>query len=199
MIHLLNGLVLLGVIRRAGVADDIAAVATLLWLVHPVLSESVVYITQRTEMLMGLFFLLMFYCFLRSLDSTGGRLWQLAAVLACGLGMGCKEVMAVAPVLVLAYDYVFVTGSLKRSLRERRALYAGLAATWLMLPLLIGGVSLWAKMGNRAEGLTPWNTRDAVYDARALPAIVCLAVGLMIDYEAWPRVHSVREILPKDC
>src|SRR5690242_18285298 len=131
------GLVLWGVLRRAVKSDGAAFAATLIWLVHPVLTESVDYLSQRTEMLMGLFFLLTFYCFLRSFESARRSQWQLAGVVACGLGMGSKEVMAVAPVLVLAYDYVFVTGSLKRSLRERGGFYAGLAGTWLMLPLLI--------------------------------------------------------------
>jgi len=127
---------------------------------------------------MGLFFLLMFYCFLRSLDSTRGRLWQLAAVLACGLGMGARRSWPSRECWCWRTITFFVTGSLKRSLRERRALYAGLAATWLMLPLLIGGVSLWAKMGNRAEGLTPWEYRECSVRCSCTTAIVCLAGGV---------------------
>jgi len=39
----------------------------LLWTLHPLQTEAVTYIIQRTESLMGLFFLLTFYCFSRAL------------------------------------------------------------------------------------------------------------------------------------
>ena len=197
-IHILAGLTLLGVLRRAKLGNWVALTAAVLWLVHPVLTESVVYISQRTEMMMGLFLLLTFYCFLRSLDSAKAGRWQLAAVVACGLGMGSKEVMAAAPVLVLAYDYVFVTGSLSRTWRERRGFYIGLAATWLMLPLLIGGVSMWAKMGNRAQGLTSWEYAKVQCTILVHYLRLCLwPTGLVVDYEGWPRVVTLRDILPQ--
>lgn len=197
-IHLLAGVTLLGVLRRAKVGDGVAFVATSLWLVHPVLTESVDYVSQRTELLMGLFFLLTFYCFLRSLASARVGLWQLATVIACGIGMGCKEVMATAPVLVFAYDYVFVTGDWRRSWRERRRLYLALAATLGMLPLLIGGVALWAKLGKTAETLTPWEYAQVQCTILVRYLRLCFwPTDLLLDYKAWPRVHSVREIIPQ--
>ena len=45
---------------------------------------------------------------------SGSRLWTAIAVLACALGMGCKESMVTAPVMVLVYDVAFEA----RSLRE---------------------------------------------------------------------------------
>jgi tetratricopeptide (TPR) repeat protein len=196
-IHILTGLVLLGVMRRSVKSDGLAFVAALIWLVHPVLTESVVYISQRTEMLMGLFLLLTFYCFLRSLDSPHSQRWQIAAIVACGFGMGSKEVMAVAPVLVLAYDYVFVTGSWKESLRQRRLLYVGLAATLVMLPLLVGGVSVAAKMGRQQE-LTSWGYAKIQCTVLVHYLRLCFwPRPLLIDYAAWPRVNSVTQIIPQ--
>jgi protein O-mannosyl-transferase len=53
--------------------------------------------------------------------------------------MGTKEVMVSAPLVVLLYDRTFVAGSLGGAWRRRRGLYLGLAATWLMLGLLVAG------------------------------------------------------------
>ena len=50
--------------RRYGPsARPIALVAALVWLVHPLQTQSVTYVYQRMESLMGLFFLLTLYCF----------------------------------------------------------------------------------------------------------------------------------------
>jgi hypothetical protein len=71
-IHILASLTLYGLIRRtltsrslrakwAPVATSVAATVALVWLVHPLQTESVTYTIQRGESLMGLFFLLTFY------------------------------------------------------------------------------------------------------------------------------------------
>ena len=89
-----GGPVLFGVIRRtlrmprvppryAAAADGLALAATLLWVVHPLQTESVTYIYQRMESLMGLCYLLTLYCFVRSVSSSRPRLWLKAAVLCC--------------------------------------------------------------------------------------------------------------------
>ena len=51
--------------RYAGRACWLALAAALLWVVHPLETESVTYIYQRYESLMGLFFLLSLYTFIR--------------------------------------------------------------------------------------------------------------------------------------
>ena len=86
LIHLSGGLVLFGVIRRTlrqpvlatrfgSKAIPIAAAAATLWALHPLQTESVTYIVQRAEALMGLCYLLTLYCFIRGAESyekTGG-------------------------------------------------------------------------------------------------------------------------------
>ena len=47
-------------------ADSTALAAALLWMLHPLQSEAVDYITQRSESLMALFFLLTLYCAIRA-------------------------------------------------------------------------------------------------------------------------------------
>jgi len=118
-------------------ASWLALVVALIWVVHPLQTQSVTYLVQRAESFMGLFYLLTMYCVIRgavSSESAAGQwravAWHAAAVGACALGMGSKAVMVTAPVMVLVYDRTFLSGSAVQALRQRWGLYAGLAATW---------------------------------------------------------------------
>jgi len=123
------------------------------------------------------------------------RPWYAAAVLACLLGMACKEVMVTAPLLVVLYDRFFLAGSFAGALRRRWPLYLGLAATWGLLVHLVLSTGL---IGRRAE----MGAIDVWGYARTQPAVVLhylrLAVWprpLCFDY-AWPVAHTLGEILP---
>ena len=186
-IHLLAGLVLFGVVRRTLArvsggslpADALALVIAVLWIVHPLQTESVTYIIQRAESLMGLFYLLTVYCFVRAVEKgePGGRgvIWQVLAVLACALGMATKEVMATAPLMVLFYDRTFVAQSFGDALRRRWAFYGALCGTWLLLAWLV-----WQGGGNRGgsvgfgAGVEAWAYWLTQF--RALATYVRLAV-----------------------
>jgi tetratricopeptide (TPR) repeat protein len=126
-IHVAAALLLFGIVRRAATGWT-AFVVALLWMIHPLQTEVVDYVTQRTESLMGLWYLATLY--------AAARGWTGAAVLACALGMASKESMITAPFVVLAYDVAFRTRSIGRALRERPMLYGGLAATWIVLAVL---------------------------------------------------------------
>jgi tetratricopeptide (TPR) repeat protein len=51
--------------------------------------------------------------------------------------MGSKEGMVIAPIIVLLYDRIFLADSWAELWKQRSALYAGLAATWLILISLV--------------------------------------------------------------
>ena len=81
-VHILCTLVLFGIIRRTlgrsplqerfgSASDVIAAACALIWLVHPLQTEAVNYVTQRTESTMALFYLLTLYAAIRALDPRG--------------------------------------------------------------------------------------------------------------------------------
>ncbi len=81
---------------------------------HPLQTVSVTYLSQRAEALMGLFYLLTLYCFLRGAERTvaaAAVAWFGLSVLACLAGVGTKEVIVTAPVLALLYDRTFLAGS----------------------------------------------------------------------------------------
>ncbi len=114
-------------------APWLAASVALIWVVHPLQTQSVTYLIQRAESMMGLFYLLTLYCLIRGADSARPGLWYAASIAACALGMGSKPVMVTAPVVMWLFDWVFLARSWRETLRRRWVLYLGLAATWFVL------------------------------------------------------------------
>jgi tetratricopeptide (TPR) repeat protein len=157
-LHALCALALYGIARRTllrsqfgartqGDAAPLALAIALLWAVHPVPSGVVDYVSQRTEALAALCYLLTLLGFIRTIE-TGSRWWQLASISACALGMGSKEVMVTAPVLVLLYDRTLIAGTFRAAWFARRSYYMALGATWLLL----AGLMLNSRLGDRGIG-----------------------------------------------
>ena len=144
-IHILASLFLWGLVRRtllleyfAGHFESVAGLlgflSALLWAVHPLNTESVAYITQRTESLMGLFYLATMYCCLRywtTIDRAPRIGWLIAATIACQLGALSKEMMATLPAVALLYERTFIATSFWQALRRSWPLYIGLALGWI--------------------------------------------------------------------
>jgi protein O-mannosyl-transferase len=148
LIHVLATLALFGCARRTFLqpilrgrfsahATPLAAVIALWWALHPLQTESVTAVVQRTESLAGLFYLLTLYGFIRAMEPGATRPWRVIALVACLAGMATKEVMVSAPLLLLLYDRTFVAGSFRGAWQNRKSWYGLLAATWLLLALLV--------------------------------------------------------------
>jgi len=156
-IHIACALVLFGIVRRTlllpslaprfgATSTNLAGAAALLWLVHPLQTEAVDYVTQRTELLMGLFYLLTLYAALRARET---RRWQVTAVACCLLGMASKESMATAPLMIVLFDWTFVFESFASAWRARWRLYVALAGTWVLLAAL-----MWEGPRSRSTGFS---------------------------------------------
>jgi tetratricopeptide (TPR) repeat protein len=206
--HAAAALALWAVVRRAlsqppfaarwGDAAGPAAFATALaWAVHPLNTNAVAYISQRIEVLAGLFILLAFYAFLRACAAPRPGGWTAAAV-ACALCAACTKEIAVALLpLAWIYDARFVAGSARAALRARRALYLGLLGSWLVLAALVwsaGGRS--DSVGFGFEELSAWDYLRV--QGRALVLYLRLALWpspLVFDYGT-PVPGGVAEWLP---
>ncbi len=188
VIHLLAGLTLFGLVRRTlarpplaerfgEAADGLALAIAGIWTLHPLQTESVAYLAQRAESLMGLFYLLTLYCFVRSVGAPRPGIWRSLAGLACLLGMGTKEVMVTAPLMVLLYDRTFVAGSFAEAWRRRKAIHATLACTWLLLAYCMLGSSTRGGTAGFGLGLSSWT-----YGLSQ-----CRAIMLYLKLAAWPH------------
>jgi tetratricopeptide (TPR) repeat protein len=230
-IHLSAGLLLFGVIRRTlrqprlnarlgQHATGIALVAALVWVVHPLQTESVTYIVQRTESIVGLFYLLTLYSLIRGAGPAAAAAvapqrsgvrqtsspapagpprslpWFSLAIVACLCGMASKEVMVTAPVVVLLYDRTFLAGSFKGALRQRWPLYVALAATWGLLAYLVATSA--DRGGSAGFGLAVTAWQYASTQLGVVAHYLGLAFWpdrLVLDY-GWPLASTVGEILP---
>jgi tetratricopeptide (TPR) repeat protein len=217
LIHIANALLLYGIVRRTldrrrsteeaypqprdkkqetGTHSSILAFATaLLWIVHPLNTSAVTYISQRYESMMALCCLATLYCFIRGVAVERPRWWFNAAVVFCILGMGTKQVMAVTPILVLLYDGLFAAPSWS-GVRRRWRVHASLFATWGVLVILeisfLG--SLYQRGAYRVASVSP-----AVYlmtQADVILQYVRLALvpyPLCFDY-AWRPVSGLAQV-----
>jgi tetratricopeptide (TPR) repeat protein len=225
-IHALAGLTLFGVVRRTLRLGSIFAVSPaprsalssvegrtirarfgasalplalavgLLWTIHPLQTESVTYIVQRAESLMGLFYLLTLYCFIRSTDSPTPIRWYALAVTACLLGMTTKEVMVSAPVIVMLYDRTFVAGTFREAWRQRGKFYAGLACTWVVLGWLVVGAGTRGGSAGFGSGIHWWVY--ALTQFHAVAHYLQLSLWphpLVLDYGA-ERVSHAAQVVP---
>jgi hypothetical protein len=200
VIHILAGLTLFGVVRRTllqpklrgrfgAAANGLALTTAVLWTVHPLQTEAVTYISQRCESLMGLFYLLTLYGFIRGAESQRSVGWCTLSVAACLLGVASKEVMVTAPVMVLLYDRTFVGGNFRQAWIRHRCLYVGLASSWLLLGYLMA--DLHTHGVGYGTGITWWGY--ALTECRAVVQYLRLALWphpLIFDYgEYEPTAH----------
>lgn len=148
LIHALTALVLFGVVRRTmrteklapifgNAADGMGFAVALLWALHPLDTESVTYVIQRSESLAGLFAMLTLYCVVRGATAERAARWSFVAVLACALAVGSKPAAVVVPLLVLAYDWTFLAPTGSKLWRKHWRLYYGLAASWLLAAVFL--------------------------------------------------------------
>ncbi|MDP9172722.1 MAG: tetratricopeptide repeat protein [Planctomycetota bacterium] len=201
-IHIAAALLVFGIVRRnlssrefwgdhfIGVEAPLAATVAVIWAVHPLNTESVTYIVQRAESLAGVFYLLTVYGLIRSVEgSQRSRLWAVVAVIACAVGMATKEILATAPLVALIYDRTFLAGSFTAALQKRRSFYLSLAATWIILIVLLADGARSKSVGFHL-GLSPLD-----YARTQLPAIahyLRLALypsGLVLDEARLPVLH----------
>ena len=184
--------------RYGGASLWLAGAVAGLWAVHPLLTESILYITQRTELLMALWYLLALYSLIRSADSSHPARWHALTVLACALGMLSKEVMVTAPLVLCLYDWMFLAQSWPTLWVRRGRLYVGLALTWGVLAWLMvtGGRTSPAGLALRELPLA----RSLATQAGVILYYARLAVWphpLVIDYGDWPMAASVAAMWPQ--
>lgn len=184
-IHVAAALVLFGLVRRTllsprlgtrycEAAVGLAAAIALIWVVHPLQTQSVTYLYQRQESLMGLFYLLMLYTFARAESSSRAVAWYGCSLGCFFLGLGSKEVMVTAPLIVLWYDRVLVASSW-RELWAKRKVYYLILASVIGIPLvLILQHRAWYAMSGVLcfDKITPWNY------ALAQTGVVCHYLSL---------------------
>jgi len=200
LLHMWCGLLLFGVIRRTIArvgaargwkvdANLTALLPATLWMLHPIHTEAVDYLVQRTEILVSVCYVGTLYASIRAFDARNERhaiIWQFVAVIVCLLGMGSKEVMITAPLLLFLYDRAFHFQTWIEQLRRRRWFYLALVATsaWTLI-----NVASNARFGTVGFGLGVSWQRYLYTQAWAVAHYLRLMVwptGFTLDYGTRP-------------
>ncbi len=200
-IHILAALLVFGLVQRTlqspplratfGSAGRLLALlVALVFAVHPLQTASVTYVVQRVESLMGLFYLATLYGAVRARERPGFGGWAWFSLAMCALGMGTKEVMVTAPIMVVVWDHLFGGDATP----SKRPLYIGLFAAWAPLITLVAGG---ARTGSAGFGFSEWPWWGYLAtQAEVLPhylRLVFYPAPLVLDYD-WSKA-SVSDML----
>src|SRR5581483_654279 len=190
VLHLLCGLLLFLVLRRClgeQRSPLLAGAITAIWLLHPIQTEAVDYIVQRTELLVSACYLGALYAAIRAYAATTSRGragWFTATCVSAFLGATSKEVIVTLPAVLVLYDRAFHYESWSLLWRDRRrvGLYVATAAI-IGLTLVSIGAGGRAGTAGFASGM-PWYVyayTQAWAVAHYLRLIVA-PIGLNVDY-----------------
>jgi protein O-mannosyl-transferase len=142
LIHCANGILLFLIVnstlsgkrlayRYGDRAPFLAAIIVVLYLVHPLNTESVSYISQRMQSMMSLFQLLSLLALIRSYANDRPEYWQFTAVLAFILSIDSKPHSVAMPILAILYERIFLADSWRSILARSWRMYCGFA--WVMV------------------------------------------------------------------
>ncbi len=205
LLHAANAGLLFWVLRRATGAAWASALAAALFAIHPLRVESVAWITERKDMLSGLFWMLALAVHLRQARRPAAGKAALLALLF-SLGLMAKASVVALPAALLLLDY-WPLGRLRTKrgiatcLLEKIPLFvlaAGFTALTLTTHTRTGGqyspVAGWARLALIPENYFPylakfvWPTNLSIYYAEhdvvrwpafAAAALVLLAVSFV--------------------
>jgi tetratricopeptide (TPR) repeat protein len=115
-LHGANSMLLLLLLSLLVPGEGVPLLAALLFAVHPIHTESVSWVSGRTDVLAALFMLLGLYCYARAYPTQAKgdaprkpAKWAAAAMASLALAMLAKEMAMVLPAILLAYEYFLVS------------------------------------------------------------------------------------------
>lgn len=165
-LHALVASLLFCAASALGAGSGAALAGSLLFALHPVQSEAVLYVSGRTDVLCAAFAIAALWLHLRSAgwrDAPALRHARVGAALCFGLALGCKESSAALPLAFAVGDRMLASG--------RRGSLAGLLRLWPYALVLVAYAGWRASLPG--EGLALAGPTDAT--ARIATALAALA------------------------
>ena len=110
-LHLVSGWLVYRILLRAPVHENtfLACWTATLFLVHPLATETVTYLSGRASGMMSCFYLLAFLLYLKGTEEGSGghpRVWYIGSLLAFLVALASKETAVTFPVAILLWDVV---------------------------------------------------------------------------------------------
>jgi tetratricopeptide (TPR) repeat protein len=95
----------------------IGFLAGLLFSVHPVNSQAIIYISQRATLLATFFYLATIILYLLFREKKK-RPYQIVSLLTCFLAMSCKEISITLPITLILLHFALIEKNLKQAIRS---------------------------------------------------------------------------------
>ena len=187
ILHLGGAALLFAILRALRCSACMSALATLIWAVNPQKLESVVWITERKDVQMGLFAFAAFYCFLWSLrhasKTMGDIIGMSVTALFTVMAIFCKP--AAVPLVGIYAVWLLCRRDWREAWRNR-----------VLIPIIAGfGATMWAAYmtaqgnpGGLERNIFIWLHNLLWYPASAI-------VPLFNTNPIYPTVGPVREHL----
>ncbi len=172
------------------------ALAASLFLVLPINTESVTYISSRSSVLSTFFILAAMLFFFRATDGRFKPLQYLAGVLLFFLGLLTKEAAIILPLLLLLFDYFFIAKSGKKLLSRLRYHVPFLAIVFILSFVYVSYVT-----APSLETARPWMTH-VLTELRVFVSylqLLVVPIGLTIDHDVLPSAGMDGRVLFSLC
>ena len=187
----------------------IAVAGGMLFIAHPIVTDSVTYISGRRDILVALFYVLGFYYFVRY-RKRGGWWYPVLMVMCFLLALGSKEMAVTFPVVCMLYDFTVAWAELESSGsmtgKMKKAMVGVFRQHWKMyVPVvLIGGYYFYDKVFVHYPSLKKgFYGGDAVSNFSTTARIICHYIKLVFfpvvlhadySYNAFPLSRSFFEV-----
>jgi tetratricopeptide (TPR) repeat protein len=212
--HIACGLVLFGFVRYTlllpgmvegigAAAGPLAFVTSLLFLLHPIQTESVTYISQRAEIFLSLALLLSLWSAAAALRARNRAPYLIGLLAASAFGTLSKQMFFIAPALFALYDWCF----LSRGRRAAMSRHAWLYLVWFIIAL-VSLLFSWqfedtTQAGFGVQEIPPWRylawqAGVLVYYLRLLvwPDRLCFDCGYMAPWPVYDSFLGTSVVVP---
>ena len=130
-----------------------ACTAAVLFAVHPMMTESVGYISGRSEVLCATFFLLALMCG-RRWTRGGGAAWVLLSIGFWIMALTAKEIAAMFPFVFACYDWLIAPGSNTQKRRRMSTVHLPIVAIEVLAA--VGRLTVFAHVENAEQMTVRW-------------------------------------------
>lgn len=200
LLHLGSGLILYRLLTRA-VPDETSSIpfwTALFFLIHPITTETVTYISGRASGLMAFFYLFAFFLYIKASEHQDAmkirRLYLSGAALSLVLSLGTKETAVTFPLALLLWDLLIRR---LRGMPLRTTILSGHLPFWIVLLLAAG----WAWSHPRYTALAQFSFTLRPFWDNLLSELHAMAYALRLFFTPWnqnfdhdlPEFHSLSQ------
>jgi tetratricopeptide (TPR) repeat protein len=124
--------------------SSIAFYTALIWLVHPIQSQSVTYVVQRMNSVAAMFYILSFLLYTKARlvrNNEKSWPWFAGCTLAGILAVGSKETAASLPFFIIVYEWYFFQDLSKAWLKRHLVSLAGILILFVLLAFVYMGAN----------------------------------------------------------